>query len=50
MMDNLLFYGEYEIIGHKDLNDEEFNFPISYGRSIDQRNVVFLQWGVIHLE
>jgi hypothetical protein len=50
MMDNLLLYGEYEIIGHRDLKDEEFEFPISYGRSIDQRRVVFLQWGLIHLE
>lgn len=50
MMDNLLLYGEYEIIGHRDLKDEEFTFPISYGRSIDQRRVVFLQWGLIHLE
>jgi hypothetical protein len=50
MMDNLLLYGEYEIIGHKDLKDEEFEFPISYGRSIDQRRMVFLQWGLIHLE
>lgn len=50
MMDNLLFYGEYEIIGHREIKDEEFDFPISYGRSIDQRRVVFLQWGLIHKE
>ncbi|MFN3641222.1 MAG: immunity 26/phosphotriesterase HocA family protein [Flavobacterium sp.] len=50
MMDNLLLYGEYEIIGHKEIKDEEFDFPISYGRSIDQRRVVFLQWGLIHKE
>jgi hypothetical protein len=50
MMDNLLLYGEYEIIGHRDIIDEEFDFPISYGRSIDQRRVVFLQWGLIHKE
>ena len=50
MMDNLLFYGEYEIIGHREIKDEEFDFPISYGRSIDQRKVVFLQWGLIHRE
>ena len=48
MMDNLLLYGEYEIIGHREIKDEEFDFPISYGRSIDQRRVVFLQWGLIH--
>lgn len=50
IMDNVLLYGEYEIIGHRDLKDEEFEFPISYGRSIDQRRVGFLQWGLIHLE
>ena len=50
VMDNLLLYGEYDIIGHKDLKDDEFDFPISYGRSIDQRRIVFLQWGLIHKE
>ena len=50
MMDNLIFYGEFEIIGHRALENDEFEFPISYGRSIDQRRIVFLQWGMIHLE
>ncbi len=50
MMDNLIFYGEFEIIGHRELVDEEFEFPISYGRSLDQRRIVFLQWGLIHIE
>ncbi len=50
MMDNLLFYGEFEIIGHREIKDEEFDFPISYGLSIDQRGIVFLQWGLIHKE
>jgi hypothetical protein len=50
MMDNLLLYGEYEIIGHREIKDEEFSFPISYGRSIDRRSIVFLQWGLIHKE
>jgi len=48
MMDNLLLYGEYEVFGHREIRDEELDFPISYGRSIDQRQVVFLQWGLIH--
>jgi hypothetical protein len=39
MMDNLFLYGEFEIIGHREIQDEEFDFPISYGRSIDQDNV-----------
>ena len=50
MMDNLLLYGEYEIIGHRELKEDEIDFPISYGRSIDQRRIVFLQWGLIHEE
>jgi hypothetical protein len=50
MMDNLLLYGEYEIIGHRELEDDEFEFPISYGRSLYHSRVVFLQWGLIHLE
>lgn len=50
MFDNLLFYGDYEIIGHRTIHDEEFNFPISYGRSLDRRKVVFFQWGLIHKE
>ena len=50
MMDNLLLYGEFEIIGFEPLVEADFDFPISYGRSIDQRQVVFLQWGLIHRE
>lgn len=51
MMDNLLFYGEYPIIGSKPLRKEEYDFPISYGVSIDfTRPGLFLQWGLIHLE
>jgi hypothetical protein len=46
MMDNLFFYGEYEIIGHKGLIDNDFDFPISYGRHISaSRHGIFLQWG-----
>ena len=50
MMDNLLLYGEFEIIGHREIKDEEYDFPISYRQSIDQRSIVFLQWGLIHIE
>lgn len=50
MMDNLLLYGEFEIIGHREIEDYEYDFPISYGRSIDRRRIVFLQWGLIHKE
>lgn len=51
MMDNLLFYGEYEIIGHRDLSDEEFDFPISYETRYEgEKRFVFLQWGLIQVE
>jgi len=50
MMDNLIFYGEYEIIGHKNIKDEEYDFPISYGKRLDRKPFVFLQWGLIHKE
>ena len=50
MADNLLLYGEYEIIGHRDLVESDFEFPISYRESIDRRRLVFLQWGLIHRE
>lgn len=48
MMDNLLLYGEYKILGHLPLNEEDFDFPISYGGELDLLNEnVFLQWGLI---
>jgi len=50
MFDNLVLYGEYEIIGHREVKEEEFDFPISYGAVLDARPVVFLQWGLIHKE
>lgn len=51
MMDNLLFYGEFEIIGHKKLLNNDFDFPMSHGRHISpSRFSVFLQWGMISAE
>jgi len=50
IMDNIIFYGEYEIIGNLPLKITEFDFPVSYGRRIDQVPNVFLQWGLIHQE
>ncbi|MFH7000971.1 immunity 26/phosphotriesterase HocA family protein [Flavobacterium bizetiae] len=51
MMDNHFHYGEYEIIGHQMLEEGEFEYPISYGRSINYGSSnVFLQWGLIHRE
>jgi len=50
MMDNVIFYGEYEIIGHQPLKEEDFHFPISYGHTLNGRPTVYLQWGLIHIE
>lgn len=51
IMDNALFYGEYEIIAHRSLTADEIDFPMSYGRHVDdRRKSVFFQWGAIHLE
>lgn len=51
MMDNHFHYGEYELIGHKMLEENEFEYPISYGRSISYGSSnVFFQWGLIHKE
>ena len=51
IMDNPIFYGEYPILGNLKLQLEEYEFPISFGRSIDfSRKVIFLQWGFIHME
>ncbi len=52
ILDNNFYYGEYKIIGHKELTTDELEFPISYGPSIDvrDRNTVFLQYGLIYRE
>jgi hypothetical protein len=51
IMDNHIFYGENPIIGNMPLEAKEYEFPISFGRSIDfGRKVIFLQWGFIHIE
>jgi len=51
MMDNLLLYGQFEVIGNQKLKPEELDFPMSYGRHINgQKYASFLQWGLIHRE
>ncbi len=50
MMDNLIFYGDYEIVGNKQLEYDELDFPLSYGRRIDGTPNTYLHWGLIHLE
>lgn len=50
IMDNVLFYGDYEVIGNQKLEGWELDFPISYARSIsfeDNFHTVYLQYGLI---
>lgn len=49
MMDNRLFYGDYEIIGNIPIGESE-DYPILYGNSIDARyRAVLLQCGKLYL-
>ena len=48
IFDNLIFYGEYPIIGNFEIPKNEIDFPISYGRVFGAPKKVQLQWGVIH--
>ncbi|RBW62493.1 hypothetical protein DS884_02515 [Tenacibaculum sp. E3R01] len=52
IMDNALFYGDYEVIGNLPLEDWEIEFPISYARSISYTDIktVYLQYGRIYKE
>ena len=48
IMDNKLFYGEFEIIGNIPIGDYE-DYPIMYGNSNDARyRAVLLQWGRLY--
>lgn len=49
--DNGLYYGEYPIVGHIPVGQQE-DYPILYGRSIDvrKREWVCLQWGRVYRE
>jgi hypothetical protein len=52
IMDNRIFYGEYEIIGNLTLEDKELDFPISYSKSIKRNDdkTIYIQWGKIYIE
>lgn len=52
IMDNSLYYGEFEVIGNLPLEDWEIDFPISYARSITHGDfeTVYLQYGEIFKE
>lgn len=45
IMDNRFYYGEYEIIGNKQLTMNELDMPISYAS--DNPDRVYLQYGLI---
>lgn len=51
-MDILLFYGDYEIIGNEPLLEAEYDFPISYSKSIHYGDfyTVYLQYALIYKE
>lgn len=52
IMDNALFYGDYEVIGNQPLSESEYDFPISYSKSIHYGDfdTVYLQYGLIYKE
>lgn len=52
IMDNVFFYGEYEIIGNLPLADNELDFPVMYGATIDvtESNKILLQSGRKYFE
>ncbi len=52
IMDNAFFYGEYEVIGNLPLTDNELDFPVMYGKSIDatDSNKILLQSGQKYFE
>ena len=49
ILNNVISYGEYEIIGHKEL-PENIDYPIHYGRGItsEDKDIIHFQRGRIH--
>jgi hypothetical protein len=52
VMDNHFYYGEKFIIGHKPLEESEYDMLISYSKSINygEKNIIYLQYGFIYKE
>ena len=52
IMDNIFYYGECKIIGHKALTTGDHDMLISYGQSISAKDphTVYLQYGLIYKE
>lgn len=46
IMDNVLYYGHYQIIGHKDLTEQDLDYPILYYRSNDARNPNYINLNI----
>ena len=38
IMDNCVYYGDYEIVGNLPVREEQEEYPVMYGQSIDARN------------
>lgn len=50
ILDNVIYYGEYKIIGHEELS-ESIAYPIMYGKNISWgENKICFQCGLIYLE
>jgi len=51
IMDNVLYYGEYEVFEHAPIRVEELDLPMSYGKTLAAgSDNVYFQWGLIHKE
>ncbi len=52
IMDNCVYYGDYEIVGNLPVREEQEEYPVMYGQSIDARNPdkIILQIGSSYRE
>ncbi len=52
IMDNRFYYGDYEIVGNLPLREEQEEYPVMYGQSIDAKepDKIMLQIGPVYRE
>jgi Immunity protein 26 len=50
VMDNNVYYGEYPIIGHREIREQDMEFPISFGHATADYSRHYLQWGFGHFD
>ncbi len=51
IMDNVIFYGEYPIIGHEPLDETQVDYPVNYAKSCGIRDHrIFYQCGRLYRE